>query len=160
MFLGFTSLGGAFVSGCPFRSAFSDVIRLIFENIQTLLKRIDITSRCGRFSLKRLRFLWIGTLALLGVVADAAIAYATMESRTWSQFSFFFLQAAFPIAYSAQQEGVHKPQKYKISCLATWVFLFVSLLVAFAFYLRVASTSCITAAQLQIFPFSIGVLDV
>ena len=34
IFLGFTSLGGAFVSGCPFRSAFSDVIRLIFETIR------------------------------------------------------------------------------------------------------------------------------
>ena len=30
VFIGFTSLGGAFVSGCPFRSAFSDVIQLIF----------------------------------------------------------------------------------------------------------------------------------
>ena len=51
MFLGFTSLGGAFVSGCPFRSAFSGVIRLIFENLQAPRKWITR----GGFSSKSLR---------------------------------------------------------------------------------------------------------
>ena len=32
MFLVFTSLAGAFFPGCPFRSAFSSVIRFFFEN--------------------------------------------------------------------------------------------------------------------------------
>jgi hypothetical protein len=41
MFLNFTSLGGAFFSGCPFRSAFSSAIRHIFEKAQTLFKRIE-----------------------------------------------------------------------------------------------------------------------
>ena len=150
MFLGFTSLGGAFIRGCPFRSAFSDVIRLIFENLQTLLKRIDITSRDGCFSSKRFRCLWIGTLTLFGVAADAAIVYATMNSGTW--FSLFFFPAAIPIAYSAQKEAVHKPQKYKISCLALWVVIFVALSMAFACY--ISSSFCVS----PIYPSSIGVL--
>ena len=128
MFLGFTSLGGAFVSGCPFRSAFSGVIRFIFEILQALSKRIP----CGCLSSKWFRWLWIGTLTFLWVASDAAVAYATTISGTW--FSLFFIPAAIPIAYSAQQEVVHKPQKYKISHLALWVFLFVSLSMILAIY--------------------------
>jgi hypothetical protein len=128
MFLGFTSLGGAFVPGCPFRSAFSGVIRFIFEKLQTLSKRIS----CGCLSSKKLRWLWIGILTLLWVASDAAVAYATLISGTW--FSLFFFPAAIPIAYSTQQEVVHKPQKYKISHLALWVFLFVSLSMILAVY--------------------------
>ena len=125
MFLGFTSLGGAFVSGCPFRSVFSSVIRLIFEILQALSKRIPY----GCFSSKRLRRLWIGTLTFLWVASDTAVAYATFRLGTW--FSLFFFPAAIPVAYSAQQEVVHK---YKISHLAAWVFLFVSLSMIFPFY--------------------------
>ena len=128
MFLGFTSLGGAFVPGCPFRSAFSGVIRLIFEILQKLIERIT----CGCFSSKRLRWLWIGTLALLGVAADAALVYVTVKSRTWS--SLFFFPAAIPISYSAQRKAVHKPQKYKISCLSAWMFFFVSLSMSLALW--------------------------
>jgi hypothetical protein len=120
MFLGFTSLGGAFVSGCPFRSAFSSVIRFVFEILQTLSKRLS----WGCPSSKKLRWLWIAS--------DAAVAYATLISGTW--FSLFFFPAAIPIAYSAQQEVVHKPQKYKVSHLALWVFLFVSLSMILAIY--------------------------
>ena len=128
MFLGFTSLGGAFVSGCPFRSAFSGVIRLIFEILQTLSKWIH----CGRRLSKRLRWLWIGTLTVLWFASNAAVAYATLISGTW--FSLFFFPASIPIAYSAQQEVVHKPQKYKVSHLALWVFIFVSLSMILAVY--------------------------
>ena len=124
MFLGFTSLGGAFFPGCPFRSAFSGVIRFVFAKLQTLSKRI----LCGCHSSKWLRRLWIGTLTFLWVATNVAVTYATFISNTWlSWFSLFFFPAAIPIAYSAQQEAVHKPQKYKISHLALWVFLLVSL---------------------------------
>ena len=128
MFLGFTSLGGAFVSGCPFRSAFSSVIRFVFEILQTLSKRIS----CGCLLSKKLRWLWIGILTVLWIASDAAVAYATLISGTW--FSLFFFPAAIPIAYSAQQKVVHKPQKYKVSHLALWVFLFVSLSMILAIY--------------------------
>ena len=74
MFVGFTSLGGAFISGCPFRSAFSDVIRLIFEKLQTLSNRIT----CGCFSSKRLRWLWIGTFTILWVASGAAMLSESM----------------------------------------------------------------------------------
>ena len=57
-FLDFTSLGAAFVSGCPFRSPFSesDVIRFVFENLQAISK----WTPCEWLSLKRLRRLWSG----------------------------------------------------------------------------------------------------
>ena len=120
-FLGFTSLGGAFVSGCPFRSPFSSVIRFVFKILQTLSKRIS----SGCLSSKNLRWLWIGTLTFLWIASDAVVAYATLRSGTG--FSLIFISAAFPFAYLAQQEIVHKPQKYKVSHLALWVFLFISL---------------------------------
>ena len=128
MFLGFTSLGGAFVSGCPFRSAFSVVIRFIFEKFQTFSKQIQ----CACFSSKRLRWLWIGILTSLWIASDVAVAYATLISGNW--FSLFFIPAAIPIAFSAQQEVVRKPQKYKTSHLALWTFLIVSLSMIFAVY--------------------------
>ena len=128
MFLGFTSLGGAFVSGCPFRSAFSGVIRLIFEILQMVSNWIN----CGCSLSKKLRWLWIATLTLLWFGSNAAVAYATLISSTW--FSLFFFPASIPIAYSAQQEVVHKPQKYKVSHLALWVFIFVSLSMILAVY--------------------------
>ena len=121
MFLGFTSLGGAFVSGCPFRSAFSDVIRLIFELFQTLSKWIS----CGYPSWRWLRF---GIYTSVSVAA----AYATYISDTL--FSLFFIPAAIPIAHSSQQEVVHKPQKYKISYLAFCAFFLVSLTMTVAMF--------------------------
>ena len=40
LFLGFTTLGGAIVFGCPFRSAFSSVVGFIYEKPPKLLKWI------------------------------------------------------------------------------------------------------------------------
>ena len=135
MFLGFTSLGGAFVSGCPFRSVFSSVIRHIFEKLQTLSKPLWwILRGLGCLSSKRLQWMWIMLftsfwVALIGPLITATTAFST---GTW--FSVFFFPAAIPIAYSAQQEAVHKPQKYKISHLALWMFLPVSLLMILAMW--------------------------
>jgi hypothetical protein len=48
LFIGFTALAGAFVSGCPFRSVFSSCIQSVFGIIRTSSK--GITSRCGWLS--------------------------------------------------------------------------------------------------------------
>jgi len=114
MFLVFTSLGGAFISGCPFRSAFSGAMRFIFETLSKWILR-------GCHSWKGIGWLWIGIYTIL----SAAVAFATLTSGAWS--SLFFSLTVIPLAYSVRQEGVHKPQNYKISCLALWMFLFVSL---------------------------------
>ena len=60
LFLGFTSLGGAFlqVPGCPFRSAFSSIIQFTFERPPTLLKWI----LHERLPSEILRTLWITIL--------------------------------------------------------------------------------------------------
>ena len=72
---------------------------------------------------------------MLWVASDAVVAYGTlMLSGTWFFLLIFLL--AIPIAYSAQQEGVHKPQKYNTPRLSAWVFLFVSLSIVFAIYFR------------------------
>ena len=126
LFLFSTSIFAAFVSGCPFRFAFSDVVRLIFEKLQTISKWIS----CER--LRWLRWLWIGTLTFLWVASIAAVAYATTIAPIW--LIAFFLPAAISIAYSTQHETVHKSQKYKISLLATLVFLFISLLMILIFF--------------------------
>ena len=145
MFLGFTSLGGAFLSGCPFRSTFSDVIRFIFQNLQTLLKRIS----CGCLSSKRFQQLWIVTLSLLLIGADIWTSLTIIDkSGTWSILLFF--PATIFIASSAQKEVVHKPQKYKVSSLAAWVFLFssVSMILAIFVFLPLYSIgmTCIICA--------------
>ena len=123
-FLDFTSLGAAFVSGCPFRSPFSAFIRFVFEKLKALSQRIPREY----LSSERLRWLWIA----LWVASDAVVGYATTISGTW--FALFFLPATVPIAYSALQEVDHKPQKYKLSLLATWVFITVSLSMILAIY--------------------------
>ena len=128
MFLGITSLGGAFVPGCPFRSAISDAMRLIFKILQMLSKRIH----CGCRLSKNLRWLWIGTLTLLWLASNVGVAYATLNSGSW--FCLFFFPASVPIVYAAKKKIVHKPQKYKVSHLALLVFSFVSLSMILAVY--------------------------
>ena len=120
MFVVFTSLGAAFVPGCPFRSPFSDIIRFIFEKFQILSKRIP----CGCLSSERLRWLWISILIILWLASDTA-AYATANTGPW--FPLLLFLAGVPVAYSTQHEAIHKPQKYKIPVLATFVFLSFSL---------------------------------
>ena len=115
-FLVFTSLGAAFVPGCPFRSPFSVAIRFIFEKFQTLSKRI----LCGCIPSEKLRWLWIAILISLWLATDAA-AYATYNTGPW--FPLLLFLAGVPVAYSTQFEAVHKPQKYKISRLGALVFL-------------------------------------
>ena len=129
-FLAFTSLGGAFISGCPFQSAISDFLRLIFEIPHTISKRIY----CERFLSKSLIFRWLsmGTLTLLWFALFAALAYATLQSGNW--ILLFFIPGAIGIAYSAQKEVSHKPQKQKISHLALGMFLFVALSIILAMY--------------------------
>ena len=114
MFIGFTSLGGAFVPGCPFRFAFSVVI-LFFRFFSDIIK-VDAVRIPARIP-KEMGSIWNLHISATG--------YATWYSGVW--FTLFFIPAAIPIAYSARQEVVHKPQKYKIPHLAFWAFLLVSL---------------------------------
>ena len=128
MFLGFTSLAAAFVPGCPFRSPFSDVIRFIFEILRGLSKRIP----CER--LRWLRWLRNAILAVLWLGSGIAVAYASLRASSW--FSLFFISVTIPIAYSTQREAIHKPQKYKISCLAVWAFILVTAFMLFAVWFK------------------------
>ena len=131
LFLGFTSLVAAFVPGCPFRSGFSGVIRLIFEKLPTMIlsKRI----LCGCLSSSKSKWLWKGTLAFLWFVSIVAAAFFhPFIPGTW--FSFLSLVVTVPVAYSLQQEAVHKPQKYKISGLAALMFLFASMTMVVSIY--------------------------
>ena len=143
MFLGFTSLGGALVSGCPFRSAFSSVIRHILEKSLTLIK-------------------WIGGFLSVNWRSPALVFFLTFFQSFLITFGYqtalttgawfsLFLPAAIPFAWSVQQETVHKPQKYKISLLSLW-FLTVSVLLIFAMPLTFGSVS------LTFLEFAIGVI--
>ena len=136
MFLGFTSLGAAFVPGCPFRSAFSELMLFIFEKLQALSKWILGLCRClsSSKSSEWLRWLWIGILTIFWLASDAAVAYATLKDSTW--FSLFFFSSTIPIAYVSQLELAYKPQKYRILNLATCVFLFVTLLMFLAVWFK------------------------
>ena len=140
MFIVSTSFVAAFISGCPFRFAFSDVVRISFEMFHTISKWI----LC-----ERLRWLRIGALTFLWVASVSAVVYATlMIAPTW--LIAFLALTAFPIICSTQQEVVHKPQKYKISLLAIWVFFFFSLPIILIFFFTY---------QTVISLYIIGVLD-
>ena len=121
--LGFTSAAGALFPGCPFRSAFSSVI----ENFQTLSKRTP----CRYLATKRLRWLWIAILIIFWIASSAAVAYTSLK---FNKFFLLLSPSIVPLVYSAQQEVVHRPQKYKISHLAAWVILFASLLMIIGIY--------------------------
>ena len=117
MFLGLTSIGGAFISGCPFRSSISSFTRFIVVKPHDLLK----WGLRGLLSSEWIRVLWIGAIILLWAVISSAVAYAAITTGGW--FFLFFYTAAVPmVALFAQQEVGHKPQKYKTSHLALWVF--------------------------------------
>jgi hypothetical protein len=131
LFLGITSLGGAFLPGCPFRSAFSSVTRFIYEKPQTLLKWI-----LGRLPLlERVRKLSVFVLALLGplqlVAMFVILITNVVNTGIWTSL-LFLTMTSFVMAIFAKKEVVHKPQKYKISHLALWAFLPISVLVTFA----------------------------
>ena len=129
MFLGISSVGGAFVSGCPFRSAISRVTRFILEKPQTMFKWI----LRGCLSSKSLQRLWIGTLVFLWCglffVSNTVVADTTFNTSTWA--SIMFLLVAIPLPYLAQRKTVHKPQKYIISHMGLSMFLSTSVIMAF-----------------------------
>ena len=114
MFLSLSSLGGAFVPGCPFRSAFSSVLRFFIG--------IPI-KRCFPSERRWIRWSWIG----ICIILSAAVAYfATFFGIA---IYLIFFPIAMPVAYSTLQdsEEVRKSQKYKIPHLALCLFLVVSL---------------------------------
>ena len=82
--------------------------------------------------------MWIGSLTILWLASNAAVAYATLITSTW--FSLFFFSTTIPISYSARQEATHKPQKYKIPLLVACVFVFVILIMFLAAWFKSYST--------------------
>jgi hypothetical protein len=137
LFLGFTSLGGAFLPGCPFRSALSSAIRFISEILSTLLK----WTLHGNFLSERVRKMWSRFVLLIrdtmilplciGLCSFILIATA-VNIGIWSPL-LFLTTTSFPLAVMAQQNVDHKPQKYKISHWALWVFLPPSMIVTLAY---------------------------
>ena len=146
LFLFSTSVVAAFVSGCPFHFAFSDVARFSFEKLQTISKWIS----CEKF--RWFRWLWTGTLTVLWVASIAAVAYATTLAPIW--LTAFFVPATISIAYSTQHETVHKPQKYKISLLATVVFLLMSLSTILIFFFTHDIVISVYAIGVSVFVFA------
>ena len=132
MFLGFTSLGGALVSGCPFRSSFSSIIRHIFEKARTLFKKIGFLSMNWGIVRGAIGLLFFAFQIVLIVFASET----ALTTGAWFSLVFPF---AIPIAWSAQEEAVHKPQKYRIPHLALWLSLTVSLLVIFSMCFGIAA---------------------
>ena len=122
MFVVLTSLGAAIVSGCPFRSPFSDAIRFILEKLW-----IIGMLRGPRLSRRSLLGLGFSILLCLGVSVPMFVSQRYGNPGTW--FPSLSIALTLPIALVAQHKAVHKPQKYKISGMAAllfFVFLFLS----------------------------------
>ena len=105
MFVIFTSLGAAIISGCPFRSPFSDAIRFILE-------KLWIIGMLGLGS---------STLLCLGMSVPLFVSQRYGSPGTW--FPSFSIALTLPVALVAQHKAVHKPQKYKISGMVALLFL-------------------------------------
>ena len=84
---------------------------------------------------ERVRWLWIGFLAILWVAFSVATPYATQNnSPHWIVLSF--VPAVITLAYAAQEEVDHATQDYRIPYLMGWVMLIVeSLIVAAASFI-------------------------
>ena len=133
LFFGLTCLSGAFFPGCPFRSAFSSAIQLIFEISRKLFKWILHGLFCGRALRRQLPsdreqliiqividvFMGILPIAMLYIIIP--LEY-TVNIGIWSSLSFL-ISASLSLAYFAKQKADYYPQKYKISQLALWGFL-------------------------------------
>ena len=128
LFLGLTSLAGAFLPGCPFRSAFSIVIRYIFEKPRTFFKWI----LHGCLSLRLVEFMWILTLSLfcyaptLSVIQVNAsvVLNAVFSTGIWSSLLILIISSySLEIATLSPHAVAHKPQKYKMTHLVLWIFL-------------------------------------
>jgi hypothetical protein len=148
MFLVLTSFNAACISGCPFRSPFSDVIRSFFERVGPLIMR-EIRQR--RFPSIRM---WIECIVLLtgGLLLVVFTLLKTYNVR-FTSFPIFSLVSGIPILVVAQRKVVHKPQKYKISHLAAWVCPFISLPLIILIYL---SNEVIKSTATQIALLLIG----
>ena len=153
MFVIFTSIGAAFVPGCPFRSPFSDAIRFISEKL--LARIIDILIRRGPklFALPLLEFGYIiFFLLVLFIAATASTIYGA--PGTW--FPFVSINLTLFVAIMAQGKAVHKPQKYKISSMAALLFLFFSLSILMIIFIELnhSQLNIGTASMMSIFSIS------
>ena len=118
MFVIFSSLGAAIISGCPFRSPFSDATRFILEKLWIIGMLRGPTARSFRRSLLALGF---STLLCLGMSVPLFVSQRYGSPGTW--FPSFSIALTLPVALVAQHKAVHKPQKYKISGMAALLFL-------------------------------------
>ena len=116
MFVIFTSLGAAIISGCPFRSPFSDATRFLLEKLW-IIGMLRGPKSCRR-SLLALGF---STLLCLGMSVPLFMSQRYGSPGTW--FPSFSIALSLPIALVAQHKAVHKAQKYKISGMAALLFL-------------------------------------
>ena len=139
LFLGFTSLGGAFLPGCPFRSAFSIVIRYIFEKPYTFFKWI----LHGRLSLRLVESMWTLILALFCYAPTLAAIHmqvkvvlnAVFSTGIWSSLLLLMISSlSLASVLRGPNAVVHKPQKYKMSHLVLWIFLPSSVVMTLAMW--------------------------
>ena len=127
LFLGFTSLGGAFVPGCPFRSALSSAIRFTFyEMPSTLLKWILL----GRNPCKWFRLVWFEIFVAMAAASMLVMSIKSgVKTGIWLSL-YFLIVNGFLVALASHKKENHKPQRYKTSHLALWVFLPYSVIMA------------------------------
>ena len=139
LFLGFTSLGGAFLPGCPFRSAFSIVIRYIFEKPHTFFRWI----LHGRLSLRWVESMWTLILALFCYAPTLAAIHmqvkvvlnAVFSTGIWSSLLLLMISSlSLASVLRGPNAVVHKPQKYKMSHLVLWIFLPSSVVMTLAMW--------------------------
>ena len=141
IFIVLTSFNAACISGCPFRSPFSDVIRSFFDKVGLLIMR-EIRKR----RIPPIR-MWIECIMLL--TAGLITLIKTYNVR-FTSFPIFSLVSGIPILVVAQSTVAHIPQKYKISHLAAWVCSFISLPLIIVIYLsdEVIKSTAVLAALL------------
>ena len=113
------SLAAAFAPACPFRSSFSTTIQLVFKFLLRLSRWM-----CWGLPQRKVRWLWIGSLAFLWVTSCALIVYASLVNST-GFLALISIPVAITIAYAAEEEIIHKPQEYKVPHL---VFLMFSII--------------------------------
>ena len=124
IFLVFTSFNAAAcISGCPFRSPFSDVIRSYWEKVYLLvLREFFIQKRCPSI------WMWIECIILLIAGLATSISFLKVPIIVLPVSAIMF---SFPILLlrALEKKVVHKPQRYKISRLAACICLFVVMLI-------------------------------
>ena len=134
MFLVFTSFNAACISGCPFRSPFSDAIRYYWEKVVLFTLRELYQRRSPSIQRRRTPIgKWIECIIL--IIAGATTFYLLYNVPV-TIFSVYSIFCAMPIPglvlvhsilREVKPEAVHKPQKYRIfislACMCLFTFM-------------------------------------